>query len=142
MKTTSYYPVIQVADVQASAKFYVDNLKFRAVFDSDWYVHLQSEEDESVNLAILQFDHETVPEPMRQETKGLILNFEVEDPDAWYDRARKANLPILKPLQDEDFGQRHFITQDHDGVLIDIIKPIPPSADHAADYLDEEAAGL
>ena len=119
-----------------------ENLNFRAVFDSDWYVHLQSEEDESVNLAILQFDHETVPEPMRQKTEGLILNFEVEDPDAWYDRARKANLPILKPLQDEDFGQRHFITQDHDGVLIDIIKPIPPSEDHAADYLDAEAAGL
>ncbi len=139
MKTTSYYPVIQVRDVRASAKFYVENLRFKAVFDSDWYVHLQSEEDESVNLAILQFDHETVPEPMRQPTQGLILNFEVADPDAWFDRASKAELPILKPLCDEEFGQRHFITQDRDGILIDIIKPIPPSAEHAADYSDPGA---
>lgn len=139
MKTTSYYPVIQVRDVQASARFYIENLKFRAVFDSDWYVHLQSEEDEGVNLAILQFDHETVPEPMRLETKGLILNFEVEDPDAWFWRAVKAELPILKELCDEEFGQRHFITQDRDGILIDIIKPIEPSAEHAADYKDPEA---
>lgn len=139
MKTTSYYPVLQVADVQASAKFYIDNLNFRAMFDSDWYVHLQSTEDETVNLAILQYDHETVPEPMRKPTQGVILNFEVADPDAWFDRAGKAGLPILKPLQDEDFGQRHFITQDHDGILIDIIKPIPPSAEHAADYIDPAA---
>lgn len=139
MKTTSYYPVIQVTDVQESAKFYIDNLRFRAVFDSDWYVHLQSIDDADVNLAILQFDHETIPKPMRQETKGLILNFEVEDPDAWFGRAQKAKLPILKPLQDEVFGQRHFITHDNSGILIDIIKPIQPSDKHAANYTDPSA---
>lgn len=139
MKTTSYYPVIQVTDVQASAKFYIDNLRFKPLFDSDWYVHLQSIDDADVNLAILQFDHETVPEPMRQETRGLILNFEVEDPDAWFERAQHAKLTILKPLQDEDFGQRHFITQDNSGILIDIIKPIEPSDDHAANFTDPSA---
>ncbi len=136
MKTTSYYPVIQVTDVQESAKFYIDNLRFKPLFDSDWYVHLQSIDDAGVNLAILQFDHETIPEPMRQETRGLILNFEVEDPDAWFERAQQAKMPILKPLQDEDFGQRHFITHDNSGILIDIIKPIQPSDDHVADYTD------
>ena len=139
MKTTSYYPVIQVRDVQASARFYVENLNFRAVFDTDWYVHLQSKDDECVNLAILKFDHETIPETARHPTQGLILNFEVSDPDIWFDRANKAKLPILKELCDEDFGQRHFITQDYDGILIDIIKPIPPSAEYSADYIDSGA---
>ncbi len=142
MKTTSYYPVIQVADVQASARFYLDHLGFRALFDSDWYVHLQSEEDEGVNLAIMRFDHDTIPEPMRKPTRGLILNFEVEDPDAWFTRAQQAGLPILKELCDEEFGQRHFITHDRDGILIDIIKPIPPAAEHAAGYIDAAAAGI
>ncbi|GAB5489338.1 MAG: VOC family protein [Parasphingorhabdus sp.] len=136
MKTTSYYPVIQVHDVQASARFYIANLNFRAMFDSDWYVHLQSKDDENVNLAILRFDHETVPEVGRKPTQGLILNFEVADPDAWFDRAQRAELPILKELCDEDFGQRHFITQDQNGILIDIIKPIQPSAEHSADYVN------
>jgi hypothetical protein len=36
--------------------------------------------------------------------------------------------------RDETFGHRHFITADPNGVLIDIIKPIPPSAYHAASY--------
>ncbi len=139
MKTTSYYPVIQVRDVQASARFYIDNLGFTALYDTDWYVHLQSTEDETVNLAILRYDHETIPESGRKLSQGVILNFEVEDPDAWFDRARSAGMSILKPLCDEAFGQRHFITRDHDGILIDIIKPIPPSAESAADYIDREA---
>lgn len=139
MKTTSYYPVIQVRDVKASAQFYIDNLGFTALYDTDWYVHLQSADDETVNLAILRYDHETIPEIGRKPSQGMILNFEVEDPDAWFDRAQKSGLAILKPLQDEEFGQRHFITQDHDGILIDIIKPIEPTAEHVADYTDPAA---
>jgi hypothetical protein len=41
------------------------------------------------------------------------------------------------PLRSEDFGQRHFITSDPNGVLIDVIKVIPPSAEYASQY-DEE----
>lgn len=44
-------------------------------------------------------------------------------------------------LRDEDFGQRHFITRDPNGVLIDVIKPIPPSADFAALYASEALPG-
>lgn len=139
MKSTSYYPVIQVRDVRASARFYIDHLHFNPVFESDWYIHLQSTEDETVNLAILRFDHETIPEEGRKLSQGVILNFEVENPDDCYDRMQAAGLTILKPLCDEAFGQRHFITRDQDGILIDIIKPIPPSADYAADYLGSQA---
>ena len=58
----------------------------------------------------------------------------MEDVDAVYHAVRAANLPVLLDLRDEDFGQRHFITADPNGVLIDVIKPIPPSADYAALY--------
>ena len=137
MKTTSYYPVIMTADVAATAAFYVEHLGFRPLFESDWYVHLQSAGDESVNLAILDGNHETIPEQGRGRVSGLLLNFEVEDVDAVHDRLVAAGLPVLRSLRDEDFGQRHFITADPNGVLIDIIKPIPPSAEFAAQYADE-----
>lgn len=139
MKCTQFYPVILTDDVAASARFYCDHFRFKALFDSDWYVHLQSSEDESVNLAILQFDHETVPAEGRHKSAGLIINFEVEDVDAVYDTAKTAGLPILKTLRDEDFGQRHFITKDPTGVLIDVIKPIEPSAEFLAQYADGAA---
>ncbi len=136
MKTTSYYPVIQTADVAGTAKFYMEYFRFIALFEADWYVHLQSSEDESVNLAIVHFEHETIPEEARKPTQGLILNFEVEDPDAEYAAAEQAGLLILKTLRDEDFGQRHFITKDPNGVLIDVIKPISPSEDFMANYAE------
>ncbi len=137
MKSTQYYPVIQTEDVQATKAFYVDHFRFRAIFDADWYCHLQSSEDPNVNLAILKGDHETIPVEGRGCTRNLILNFEVEDVDAEFERAQRAGLTILKTLTDEAFGQRHFITCDLNGVLIDVIKPIPPEGAFVEHYAAE-----
>jgi len=92
-----------------------------------------------VTLAILDGCHGTIPESGRGKVSGLLLNFEVEDVDAVYERLTAAGLPIRLDIRDEDFGQRHFITADPNGVLIDIIKPIPPSIEFAAQY---EASAL
>lgn len=137
MKAVSYYPVIMTNDVSGTAGFYEKNFGFRPLFTSDWYVHLQSEADSNINLAVLDGQHETIPALGRGKVSGLILNFEVEDVDAEYARLKTAGLPVLRDLRDEDFGQRHFITADPNGVLIDIIKPIPPSAEFAAQYAEE-----
>jgi len=135
MKVTSYYPVIMTNDVAATASFYQAHFGFTPLFTSDWYVHLQLAGDPAVNLAVLDGRHETIPAPARgQVAGGMLLNFEVEDPDAIHDRLAAAGLPILLALRDEDFGQRHFITSDPNGVLIDIVKPIPPSTEFAASY--------
>ncbi|MFB2553077.1 VOC family protein [Ensifer soli] len=134
MKSTSYYPVIMTADVAGTVAFYRSHFAFEALFESDWYVHLQSAEDEKVTLAVLDYRHETVPEAGRKPVTGLLLNFEVEDPDAVHARLEAAGVPILKDLCDEDFGQRHFIAADPNGVMIDVIKPIPPSPAFAAMY--------
>jgi len=137
MKCTQYYPVIMTDDVKGTARFYQDHFRFKAAFDSDWYIHLQSTEDPSVNLAVLDGAHKTIPAVGRGRAAGLLLNFEVEDVDTVYQEAQAANLPILLTLRDEAFGQRHFITQDPNGVLIDIIKPIPPSAAFLEQYAAE-----
>lgn len=134
MLCTQYYPVIMTDNVVETSQFYSNYFKFHPVFEADWYVHLQSTEDESVNLAILKGDHETVPEVARGRVSGLILNFEVVDVDTIYDEFKNKGLSILLEIKDEPFGQRHFITQDPNGVLLDIIKPIPPSAEFLAQY--------
>ena len=137
MKSTSYYPVIMTDKVAETAAFYSAHFRFQPVFEADWYVHLQSSENPEINLAVLDGTHETIPEAGRGRVSGLILNFEVDDPDAEFERAVAAGLPILQELRDEAFGQRHFITADPNGVLIDIIKPIPPSAEFATQYAPE-----
>ncbi len=75
-----------------------------------------------------------MPEGFRKPVQGLILNFEMDDVDTEYARLQAAGLPIHVPLRDEEFGQRHFITSDPNGVLIDFIKIIPPSEAFARQY--------
>lgn len=137
MKATSFYPVIMTGDVAGTARFYIEHFRFRPAFENEWYVHLTSTADETVNLAILAGDHKTIPAEGRGRVSGILLNFEVEDVDAEHARLSAAGLPILLSLRDEAFGQRHFITSDPNGVLIDIIKPIPPTDEFAEQYTDE-----
>lgn len=137
MQITSYYPVIMSDAVEETVAFWRTHFGFAPLFESDWYVHLQHGDHPEVNLAVLQRDHATIPALARGHTaSGLLINFEVEDPDAIYAYVQAEKLPILLELRDEPFGQRHFITADPNGVLIDVIKPIPPSAEFASQYLD------
>ncbi|MFD1329743.1 VOC family protein [Mycoplana ramosa] len=134
MKSTSYYPVVMTDDVAGTAAFYSRHFRFQPLFTSDWYVHLQSVEDEHVTLAVLDGQHDTIPAGWGGKVSGLLLNFEVEDVDAVYATCCAAGLPILTPIRDEAFGQRHFITADPNGVLIDVITPIPPNEEFAGHY--------
>lgn len=134
MKTTSYYPVLLSRDVTRAAEFYVAHFRFQPLYQADWYVHLQSLDDPSVNLGLVAMDHVTIPEAGRGRTGGTLLNFEVEDPDLHYARLQSEGATIALSLRDEAFGQRHFIVEGPDGVLVDVIRPIPPSAAEAALY--------
>jgi uncharacterized glyoxalase superfamily protein PhnB len=136
MQVTSFYPVIMTRDVPGTADFWMRHFGFQALFTADWYVHLQLASNAAVNLAVLDGGHETIPLSGRGQVSGLLLNFEVEDVDADYARLQGAGLPVLLPLRDEAFGQRHFITADPNGVLIDVIRPIPPEAGFAEHYVE------
>jgi catechol 2,3-dioxygenase-like lactoylglutathione lyase family enzyme len=135
MKINSMYPVIMTNDIAASKTFYTEHFRFLVTFEAEWYVSLRTAEDPAFELALLDPTHPTVPAAFRRPLiGGLLLNFEVDDVDAEYDRLLAAGLPIHLPLRTEDFGQRHFITADPNGVLIDIIKVIPPTPEYADQY--------
>ena len=137
MRITQSYPLIQVADVPGTAAVFRDWLGFRAVFEADWYVQFQSGASPEVNLAILKAGHETVPEAHRGATSGLILTYEVEDAAHEAERAEALGIRILHPLRDEPHGQRHFIAEAPEGVLVDIVTPIPPAEGFVDGYADD-----
>ena len=60
-------------------------------------------------------------------SRGVILSFYVADAAEEAGRLAAAGIPIVQPLRDEIFGQRHVIVADPDGVLIDSITPISPA---------------
>ena len=85
--------------------------------------------------ALLDVNHPIIPDVGRKVADGMLFNFEAEDVDAEYKRLiEEAGLPILLDLRSEAFGQRHFITADPNGTMIDVITPIPPSAEFADQY--------
>jgi catechol 2,3-dioxygenase-like lactoylglutathione lyase family enzyme len=135
MQLNSFYPVIGTTRVAETRDFYTQHFSFVPTFDSDWYVSLKLPGDRDIQLAIIDYTHPTMPAAYRKPVGGLILNFEVDDVDAEYERLIKtARLPLEVDIRSEEFGQRHFITVDPNGVLVDVIKIIPPSAEFAKQY--------
>lgn len=134
MSLTSVYPVLMTQDVPATAAFY--RTHFGLAFEADWYVSLTRDRWE---LAILDASHPTIPITGRPAS-GVLINLEVDDVDAEYERlVTQGPLETLLPLRSEDFGQRHFIVAGPDGVLIDVITPIQPTAEFAAHFGDGSA---
>ncbi|GGV11887.1 VOC family protein [Streptomyces spectabilis] len=138
MKLTGFYPAIGTARLRESHAFYTRLLGFETAFEADWYVSLRRPGDSPYELALLDHTHSTIPEGFRAPARGLLLNFEVEDVDAEWERlvVRGGLRPELA-LRSEDFGQRHFIVADPNGVLIDVITPIAPAGEFAAQYVDD-----
>ncbi|MBC9715900.1 VOC family protein [Streptomyces sp. TRM66268-LWL] len=135
MKLTSMYPVICTSKLQESARFYTELLSFETTFEADWYVSLRRPGTPAYELALLDHTHPTLPAPYRTPVQGLLLNFEVEDVDAEWDRlVVRGGLRAELELRSEEFGQRHFIVADPNGVLIDVITPIPASGEFAEQY--------
>lgn len=131
-----FYPVILTEKLEKTANFYEMNFGFKPIFKSDWYVSLKMKENTvPYELAIIDSTHETIPSNYRKVVQGLILNFEVDHVDDEYKRLiHSEKLPIIQDMKDEDFGQRHFITSDPNGILIDVIQIIPPDETYRSQF--------
>ena len=136
MELTSVYPVLMTNDVAGTADFYRRHFGFESTFTADWYVSLRHGDWE---LAILQTGHPTIPAGYGDRPAGgVLLNLEVTDVDAVHDRLVAEGLSPVLPLRTEDFGQRHAIFAGPDGVLIDLITPIPPVGEYVEQFADSD----
>ena len=91
---------------------------------SDWYIQLRDKADHPFEIALIAQDHDSIPEAARGPSKNVILSLYVEDAAAEHQGLIKAGLPVVQPLRDEAYGQRHFIVANPDGLLVDIITPL------------------
>ncbi|MET3508089.1 VOC family protein [Halalkalibacter oceani] len=137
MKWSSFYPVIMTDRLTETSQFYQCFFGFSVVFEADWYVSLKKE-DTGDELAILDQTHETIPQAFGKPIQGMILNVEVDDVDQLYRTfINEQHLPLHLDIRDEPFGQRHFITSDPNGILIDVITIIPPDQSFQAQYEEQ-----
>ena len=137
MKLARLFPVIHSQKLEESKHFYCQLLGFRVEFDSDWFVNLVGGANGEFELGIQQFDHELIPEAFRTTARGLSLALEVEDVDGTYLKFRDRE-DLVSHITDEEYGQRHFMCVDPNGVLVDIGMPIEPSDDFKTEYLSND----
>ncbi|WBU56996.1 glyoxalase [Paracoccus sediminicola] len=115
------------AHASAAAEYLMRHFGFAPLSGTRWYFHRQMPDDPTVNLKIRDGNHDTGLEQGPRGSTGPLLNFEIENVAAEYGRLRAAELTAIPPLRNEDFGQRRFILQGPENVLIDIFTP-PQSA--------------
>ncbi|WP_436772468.1 VOC family protein [Yinghuangia sp. YIM S09857] len=137
MKVTSFYPVIGTERLAESRDFYTRLFGFDVTFEADWYVSLRHPGQLTYELALLDPTHPTIPDGYGKPVQGLLLNFEVKDVDAeWQRLVVDEGLPAKLDIRSEAFGQRHFIVADPNGVLIDVITEIAPESEFADAFKD------
>ena len=111
-------PVVFVADVKASAKFYRDSLGFTIDFihgDPPFYGSVSR----GGACLHLKFVHEPVVTPGPDDCESFIMAFvEVDDVDALCAEYIATGVTFSQPLQNEEWGGRDFIVRDPDGNMI------------------------
>lgn len=133
MKVNSFYPVIMTKNVEECSEFFINNLEFETTFSSEWYISLIDKYDNEV--AFLESSHTTIPEGFRNQVRGLLLNFEVDNVDKIYKKLKESlEDRIVLDIRDEEFGQRHFIVEGPEKILIDIIQVIEPTDEFKDNY--------
>lgn len=127
MKTL--FPLTLTGSPQAAVEFYRDLFGFEVMIDVGWYVQLVHPDDNGMQIAFMADDHDSVPAKFRAAPAGVVITLEFDDADQFHARAKQLGLPIHVELRDEEWGQRHFITEDPTGLLVDVVQPIAPTQD-------------
>jgi catechol 2,3-dioxygenase-like lactoylglutathione lyase family enzyme len=123
MQITASALSLTVADPEASARFVADTFGFSREMEADGFVSL-GRADAGFNLIYLRAGLASFkPVDRAQETAaGLIVALVVDDIDAEYARLVEAGVPILTPIETEDWGERYFQVEDPNGVIIQLVQ--------------------
>ena len=126
MKVLRIVPNLSSEAFGASREFYA------AMFDlvvsvehEDWYLQLMPESDGTLNIGFVKPGHElfagrTAP----SGTYGVVVTIHVDDVDEAYRRAQRLGAEIAAEIRDEDYGQRHFLVVDPNGLVLNVMSTL------------------
>jgi len=58
------------------------------------------------------------------DTYGVVLTIHVDDVDGAYGRVQKMGAEIAEEIRNEEYGQRHFLVVDPNGLLLNVMSAI------------------
>jgi predicted enzyme related to lactoylglutathione lyase len=126
MKVLRIVPNVASELFTASRDFYTDLFDLAVSVElDDWYMQLMAPEDPSLNVGFLKPDHEFFAGRVALAGNySLVLTIQVDDVDQAYARAQLRGAEIALAIRDEDYGQRHFLVLDPNGLILNVMSAI------------------
>ncbi len=106
-----------------SRDFYTKLFDFNVDYESNWFVHLISK-DENLELGIIDRTNDIVPKDFQQNPQGFYVTFVVDNADDIFMIAESEKFNIISEPTDTFYGQRRLLLKDPNGTLVDVSSPI------------------
>ena len=121
IKTTAIS--LNVADVDASARFAAEHFGFTEAMSADGFVSLEHP-TAGVNIVFLRtglatFKPQEIAGPAGQ---GLLIAFEVDALDAEFERISAAGARVITPPETEPWGERYCQFADGNGLVWQLVE--------------------
>lgn len=128
MQITASTASLTVDDVAASQRFFTTHLGYTEQAAAEGFASL-TRDDAALDIVLLARGTEVLPADQRdQRASGLILAFTTTGLEAEEKRLRSEGVEITMPLREEPWGERLFQVTDPNGVIVQFIEWVTPSA--------------
>ena len=126
MKVIRIVPNLASDDFVASRDFYAAMFDLVvSVENDDWYLQLMAESNRTLNIGFLKPDDELFAgRSASSGTYGVVLTIHVDDVDEAYKRAQRLGAEIAAEIRNEEYGQRHFLVVDPNGLVLNVMSAI------------------
>ncbi|WP_408994713.1 VOC family protein [Streptomyces sp. 1268] len=128
MQITASTASLTVDDVAASQWFFTTHLGYTEQAAAEGFASL-TRDDAAMDIVLLARGTEVLPADQRdQRASGLILAFTTTGLEAEEKRLRSEGVEITMPLREEPWGERLFQVTDPNGVIVQFVEWVTPSA--------------
>ncbi|MGW3209715.1 VOC family protein [Streptomyces sp. NPDC001135] len=128
MQITASTVSLTVDDVAASQRFFTAHLGYVEQAAAEGFASL-SRGDAAMDIVLLARGIAVLPADQRdQHASGLILAFTTTGIEIEEKRLRAEGVEITMPLREEPWGERLFQVTDPNGVIVQFVEWVTPSA--------------
>lgn len=122
VEPTRVHPGFVVPDPRAAADFFERHFGFRRIVDRPEYVQVERN-DLSAEIGFALAGWLASPSAFRPEFEGngVWITIEVADVEAALADFVRIDYPLVEPLTDRSFGERHFVVRAPGGILVNVV---------------------
>jgi uncharacterized glyoxalase superfamily protein PhnB len=122
------YTVFITKKLNETVSFYERNFGFTKLFESTFFVLLQTTGEQKFTIAFMDEEHPTAPPtPKAFNGNGSFLTLEVADAKSVYEDLKSRGLSIAYALKEEPWGQKRFAVIDPNNLWVDVVEQTQPT---------------